>query len=71
MACAGATALTLIRCHPSEPPPLLPPKPTNPSSLGVASVPAEVVLDASLVVDGGHPWDAGFGGQSKSLATTP
>jgi hypothetical protein len=71
MACVGATALTLSCCHPSEPPPLPPPKPTNPNSLGVASVPAEVVLDASLVVDGGHPWDAGFVGQSQILARTP
>jgi hypothetical protein len=56
--CALA-ALGLAFCHPSEPPPVSPPKPTDPTSL--ARLGPAVVIDASIVSDGGAGWDgAGF-----------
>ncbi len=60
--CAFA-ALGLAFCQPAEPPPVSPPKPTDPTSLaqlGPAVVPA-MVIDASIVTEGGTGWDgAGF-----------
>ncbi len=68
----AASLLALARCHPTEPPPVLPPpKPTNPTSLALASFPAEEVLDASLISDGGQPWEAGFEFEANARASAP
>jgi hypothetical protein len=56
--CAFA-ALGLAFCQPAEPPPVSPPKPTDPTSL--AQLGPAVVIDASIVTEGGTGWDgAGF-----------
>jgi hypothetical protein len=51
-------ALALAFCHPTEQPPLPPPKPTNPTAL-VAQDP-DLVIDASIVTEGGSTWDSEF-----------
>ncbi len=51
-------ALGLAFCHPTDRPPVPPPKPTNPSV--VAGRDPAWVIDASIVTDGGGAWDTGF-----------
>jgi len=53
-ACAFAV-LGLAFCHPAEPPPVAPPKPTDPSIAEL--IPGGEVIDASIVTEGGTAWD--------------
>ena len=54
----AVSALGLAFCHPTDRPPIPPPKPTDPEVAQRA--PAEVI-DASIVSDGSVGWDsAGF-----------
>jgi hypothetical protein len=50
-------ALALAFCHPTEQPPVPPPKPTNPTAL--AEHDPDWVIDASIVTDGGSS-ESGF-----------
>jgi hypothetical protein len=55
---AALAALGLVFCHPTDQPPVPPPKPTNPAI--VAERAPAWVIDASIVTDGGGTWDGGF-----------
>jgi hypothetical protein len=52
----AVAALGLAFCHPTDRPPVSPPKPTDPTV--AERVPADVI-DASIVTDGGGGWDGG------------
>jgi hypothetical protein len=56
----ASAALGLAFCHPTDRPPVQPPKPTDPTSM-TEPAPAEVaeVTDASIVTDGNVGWDGG------------
>jgi hypothetical protein len=56
---SALAALGLVFCHPTEPPPVPPPKPTDPATLAERS-PTGQVIDASIVSEGGGSWDSGF-----------
>ena len=58
-ALGALAALGLAFCHPTEQPPLPPPKPTNPTTVA-ARDPSGWVIDASIVSDGGGTLEAGF-----------
>jgi len=76
----AVVALGLGFCHPVDPP-VPPPRPTDPTSLaqGAATVaqgaPTEVVIDASIVNDGGAGWDGAWfevdAGASRRRAASP
>jgi hypothetical protein len=53
------TALAVASCHPTDVPPVPPPKPTDPATLAERS-PAGQVIDASIVSEGGGDWDSSF-----------
>jgi hypothetical protein len=72
-AASAAAAFALAACHPTEQPPIPPPKPTNPSTLAEpdrrdpASEAVALtdpggasrldVIDASIVIEGSTGWD--------------
>jgi hypothetical protein len=49
-------ALGMAFCQPVDPPPVTPPRPTDPTSVA-QRIPTEVI-DASILSDGGMGWDA-------------
>jgi hypothetical protein len=63
----AVTALGLAFCHPTDRPPVPPPKPTDPTVAQRA--PAEVI-DASIVSDGGAGWRWDGGGFELDTGAT-
>lgn len=83
---AAAAALGLTFCHPAEPPPLQPPRPTDPTNVSLAMTNARGgpaggraelqaaeldVLDASIVTDGGAGWDGDFELDTGAQSASP
>jgi hypothetical protein len=67
---SAAVALAVLgACHPTDQPPLPPPKPTDPSTLA-SMRPSSEVIDASIVSEGGTSWDATFELDTGASATT-